>query len=186
MIFGYMRELHTRSYIRNSHYSYTFIGQRSVSSRSKTSASWFLLGNSPRLISVAWELPRRKHKTFRTRRKFEVKNTSDSFNFISVNMSLANIFIKQCFFVMYERVQLRSKTFDVFKKLLIEHLNCVAFPLGWQFKDWRLPEYYTNTLPTSKRTQSESFAMNSRLILYREITGTHCRKLAKRVRTLCG
>ena len=34
----------------------------------------FLLGNSP--ASYAGELPRRKHTTFRTRRKFEIKNTS--------------------------------------------------------------------------------------------------------------
>jgi hypothetical protein len=117
---------------------------------------------------------------------FEVKNTPASFNFISVNMSLANIFIKQYFVMMYGRVQLRSKTFDVFKKLLIERLNSVDFSVGWRFKDWRLPEYYTNTLPTSKRAHSASVAMNSRLILYREMIGTHFGKPAKRVRTLCG
>jgi len=70
--------------------------------------------------------------------------------------------------------------------LLIEQLIRVAFTAGWQFKDWRLPQYYTNTLPASKRTEPESVAMNSRLILYREIIGTYCGKPAKRVRTLCG
>jgi hypothetical protein len=55
---------------------------------------------------------------------------------------------------MYKKLQLRSKTFDAFEKLLIEHLIRVAFTVSWQFKDWRLPEYYTNTLPASSRTHS--------------------------------
>jgi len=78
--------------------------------------------------------------------------------------------------VLYESLKLRSKRFDAFKKLLIEQLIRVAFSVGWQFKDWRLPQCYTNTLPASQRTESESVAMNSRLILYREIIGTHCGK----------
>jgi hypothetical protein len=74
--------------------------------------------------------------------------------------------------------------FDIFKKLLIEHLIPVAFSVSWWFKDWHLPEYYTKTLPASKRTQFELVAMNSRLILYRKMIGTRCGKPAKRVMTV--
>lgn len=88
--------------------------------------------------------------------------------------------------MLYESVQLRSKMFDAFKKLLIEQLIRVTFSVGWQFEDCRLPQYYTNTLTASERTESEPVAMNSRLILYGEIFGTHCGKPATRVRTLCG
>jgi hypothetical protein len=101
-------------------------------------------------------------------------------------MSLSNIVIKQYFFMMYEKVDLRSKTFDVFEKFLIEHLIRVAFTVGWEFKERHLPEYYTNTLPASKRTEFEFVVMNSRLILYRKWIGTHCGKPAKRERTLWG
>ena len=88
--------------------------------------------------------------------------------------------------MIYEEVQLRSKTSDLFKKLLIEHPIRVAFSVDCHFKDWRLPECYTNTHPTSKRTQSVFVATKNRLILYREMIGTPCGKPAKRVRTLCG